>query len=86
MHFMKFGFAAVAFAALIGFGENAANASPLSPARGLSAQSNIAQVQYRDHRRRYGPPRRVCRWETVERRIRGRIARERIERCRMVRR
>jgi hypothetical protein len=86
MKFCKVGFAAMAFGALVGFGGNAATAAPFSPARGLMGQSDIVQVQFHDRGRHYRPPRRICRTEIVERRVRGRIVKERVQRCRMVRR
>jgi hypothetical protein len=86
MSFANFGLAATVFAALVSFSGNGANAAPFLPANGLTGRSDIVQAQYRDRGRHYGSPRRVCRWETVERRVRGRIIRERIERCRIVRR
>ena len=85
MTFGKIGFAAIAFAALVGFGGHAAQAAPFSAGATLSDKGLVTQAQYRDHRR-MAPPRRVCRWETVERRVRGRIIRERVQKCRMVRR
>ena len=86
MTFGKVGFAAVAVAALIGLSGTALQAAPFSHPPTLSTGASHVQVQYRYGDRRFGPPRRVCKWETVTKRNRGKIVRERIERCRMVRR
>jgi hypothetical protein len=77
--------AAVAFVAVVGSGGKAVQAAPFSPAASVASQGDIVQVQYRDRGRQYGPPRRVCRWEIVEHRVRGRIIKERVQRCRVVR-
>ena len=86
MTFSKVGFAAVAVAAFIGLSGTASQAAPFSPSPALSADAGLVQVQYRPGDRRFVPPRRVCRWETVTKRVRGRIVRERVQRCFMVRR
>ena len=85
MSFGKIGIAAAAFAALVTFG-NTAQAAPFHPGRVVSGDSHVVQAQYHHRGRRMAPPRRICRWETVERRVRGRIIKERVQRCRMVRR
>lgn len=86
MTFGKFGFAAVTVVAFIGLSGTALQASPFSPNPALTSGSALVQAQYRHGDRRFGPPRRVCKWETVTKRVRGRIIRERVERCRIVRR
>ncbi|AWM87587.1 hypothetical protein [Microvirga sp. 17 mud 1-3] len=86
MTFEKLGLAAVALAAFIGLSGNAAYAAPFAKGSAFSDGSGIVQAQYHDRGRRFGPPRRICRWETVERRVRGRIIKERVQRCRVVRR
>ena len=86
MTFGKIGFAAVAVAAFIGLSGTASQAAPFSPKPALSVEAGHVQVQYRPGDRRFGPPRRVCRWETVTKRVRGKIVRERVQTCRMVRR
>lgn len=83
--FGKIGFAAIAFAALVGFGATSAQAAPFSPGSAVSHKGLVTQAQFH-HGRRVAPPRRICRWEHVERRVRGRIVRERIQKCRVVRR
>ena len=86
MTFDKLGLAAVALVAFIGLSGNAAHAAPFAKGSTFSEQSGIVQAQFHDRGRRFGPPRRICRWETVERRVRGRIFKERVQRCRVVRR
>ncbi|WP_414476078.1 hypothetical protein [Microvirga sp. M2] len=82
----KIGFAAVAVAAFIGLSGTALQAAPVSHHSTLTTDTGLVPVQYRHGERRFGPPRRVCKWETVTKRVHGRIIRERIERCRIVRR
>ncbi|MEZ0170234.1 hypothetical protein [Microvirga sp. TS319] len=86
MTFGKVGFAAVVAAAFIGLSGTALQAAPFSPNPALTTGTGVVQVQYRHGDRRFGPPRRICKWETVTKRVRGRIVRERVERCRIVRR
>jgi hypothetical protein len=86
MTFGKVGLAAVVVAAFIGLSGTASQAVPFSPKPALTRDGGVVQVQYRNGDRRFGPPRRVCRWETVTKRVRGRIVRDRVERCRVVRR
>jgi len=86
MTFGKVGFAAVAVAAFIGLGGTAVQAVPFSSKPALNADAGLIQVQYRPNDRRFGRPQRVCKWETVTKRVRGRIVRERVQKCRMVRR
>jgi hypothetical protein len=85
MTFGKLALAAVALVASIGMSGTASQAAPFSPIPALSEPAGIVQAQYRPGRR-VAPPRRVCRWETETRRVRGRIIRERVQRCTMVRR
>jgi len=86
MTFGKVGFAAVAAAAFIGLGGTASQAASFSHNPALTEGAGLVQVQYRPGDRRFGPPRRVCRWETEIKRVRGRIIRERVQRCTIVRR
>jgi len=85
MTFGRLGFAAVALSALISLSGTASQAAPVLPVPALSGQAGIVQAQYHPGRR-IAPPRRVCKWETVTKRVRGRIIRERVQNCRMVRR
>jgi len=85
MTFGKLSFAAVALAGFIGLSATSSQASPFAPAPALSGHGGIVQAQFH-HGRRVAPPRRVCKWETVTKRVHGRLVRERVEKCRLVRR
>lgn len=86
MTFGKIGFAAIALSAFIGLSGTASQAAPFAPKPAFASDSGHVQVQYRPHDRRFGPPRRICRWETEVKRVRGRLVKERVQRCRVVRR
>jgi hypothetical protein len=86
MTFGKVDFAAVAVAAFIGLSGTASKAAPFSHSPALTAGDGLVQVQYRPGDRRFARPRRVCRWDAVTKRVRGRIVKERGQICRMVRR
>lgn len=81
----KFALAAVALAGFVSLSGPAPQAQPLVRIPDAPHQYGIAQAQYRPARR-VAPPRRICRWETETKRVRGRIVRERVQRCRIVRR
>lgn len=86
MTFGKIGLAAIALSAFVGLSGAAAQAAPFSRSPVFIPGTELVQVQHRPHDRRFGPPRRVCRWETEIKRIRGRIVKERVQRCRVVHR
>lgn len=85
MTFGKLALAAVALAGFVSLSGPASQAQPLVRIPDVSSKADIIFAQYRpDHR--FARPHRVCKWETVTKRVRGRIVRERVQRCRMVRR
>jgi hypothetical protein len=82
MTYSTVGLAAVsAFICLTG---TAALAGPL-PGGATLHKSEVVQVQFRDHGRRFGPPRRICKTEVVRHWVRGGPIVERVQRCRTVR-
>jgi hypothetical protein len=86
MTFGRLALAAVAMAGFVSLSGPAPQAQPLVRIPDISSKSDITFAQYRPGDRRFGRPQRVCRWETETKRVRGRIIRERVQKCRIVRR
>jgi hypothetical protein len=86
MTFGRLSLAAFALAAFVSLSGPALQARPLVRIPDISSKSDITFAQYRPGDCRFGRPHRECKWDTVTKRIRGRIVRERVQRCRTVRR
>jgi hypothetical protein len=84
MSLSKVGLAAAALAGIIGMGGGAALAGPLPVNAVLPHQSVLVQAQFYNGRR-HGPPRKVCRTEVVQRWVHGRLVRDKVRRCTVIR-
>jgi len=86
MTFGKFSLAAVALAGFVSLSGAASQAQPLVHVPAVSSKAGVTLAQYHRPDRHFGRPHRVCKWETVTKRVRGRLVKERVQRCTMVRR
>jgi hypothetical protein len=86
MTFGKLALATVALAGFVSLSGPAPQAQPLVRIPEISSKSDITYAQYRPGDRRFGRPHRECKWDTVTKRVQGRIVRERVQRCWTVRR
>jgi hypothetical protein len=86
MTFGRLALATVALAGFVSLSGPAPQAQPLVRIPDISSNSDITFAQYRPDNRRFGRPQRVCKWETVTKRVRGRIIKDRVQKCRIVRR
>jgi len=86
MTFGKIALAAVALAGFVSLSGAASQAQPLVRIPAVSSKADVTFAQYHRPDHRFGRPHRVCRWDIETKRIRGRVVRERVQRCKMVRR